>query len=345
MTNNILTGVPPREPIAVLRPETNVHRVLMPVIMAAILPKVAYTYGSDVSKWNGIMNWAQNYAAGGRFTFMRLGSISPDGVLYLDYQWERNSEIAPEYMFSGGYWFFRPEHSPIKQADFVAEHIAGKDLKLPFVLDCEVNTTHMSATYVEKNIKLFLERHHNNTGKWPMIYTSKGFWSYPNIYASANIPDWAAERDLWVANYTLASSPAMPVTWSAKGYKFWQYSADGNQVGPEWGGEWQAGAPKPSMDLNRFPGDYYALEQYVAEYNDGVVVPPIPQPPPDPEPPIELETKIITTTGVNLRTDSYVSSKTFLCTMPTGTILEKIGEKDEWVEVRCYVHGDYVQDL
>lgn len=284
--SDLLTGTPPRTPEFAVRSETFAHRMFMPVIMAALNIPTQYTIGTDVSKWNGEMDWAVNYNAGGRFTWARLGSISSGGVLYLDYQWPRNSEIAPTYMFTGGYWYFRPRYDANKQADYVCEHIMGKNLQMPFALDCENNETGMETRYVEKQIEIFLNRYHHNTGKWPIIYTSKGFWSYPNIYAADGRPDWAAERDLWVANYTILANPALPVTWLTKSYSFWQWSADGNLKGEEFGGERPPGARPPSMDINRFPGTYTDLEYYIAEYNN-TPLPPTPptEPPPDPPDP------------------------------------------------------------
>jgi GH25 family lysozyme M1 (1,4-beta-N-acetylmuramidase) len=321
--------------------------MFMPVILAALTPvRTTYTLGSDVSKWNGVVNWAINYAAGGRFTWARLGSISATGVLYIDYQWPRNSVLAPERMFTGGYWYFRPRHDANKQADYVCEQTEGKNLLLPLGLDCENNETGMEARYVEKRVETFINRYYENVNKYPVIYTSKGFWSYPNIYATDGRPDWAAERDLWVANYTIAANPALPATWVTKGYKFWQWSADGNYQGPTWGGEWSPGAPKPSMDINRFLGDYVALEDYIDDYNSGVITPPTPTPPPVPVPPTPEPAPseyVETTTYVNLRTDNFVSLATLLYTMPPGTRLESLEREGDWVVVKCYVHGDYVK--
>ena len=73
--------------------------------------------------------------------------------------------------------------------------------------------------------------------KCPLIYTNRYYW---NRYYS-NRPGWGDDWDLWVANYQ-ARSPALPIGWTD--YAIWQYSADGNKLGPYYGGQ------STAMDLN-----------------------------------------------------------------------------------------------
>ena len=79
MSTDYLLGPPPRDTIFGERSETRIHRVFMPVIMAALSISTQYVLGTDVSKWNGEMNWQRNHDAGGRFAWARLGSISKTG--------------------------------------------------------------------------------------------------------------------------------------------------------------------------------------------------------------------------------------------------------------------------
>ena len=61
--------------------------------------------GIDVSKWQLVMDWMKAKSAGAQFSFIRAGSISIGGTLYTDYQFERNAEIAPDFMPVGFYWY------------------------------------------------------------------------------------------------------------------------------------------------------------------------------------------------------------------------------------------------
>jgi len=73
-----------------------------------------------------------------------------------------------------------------------------------------------------------------------MIYTSAWFWN-KNVLRSTK---WK-HLNLWVANYTTRSQPAMPRDWKA--WHIWQYSADRppNLKGKEFG------VHSSSIDLNR----------------------------------------------------------------------------------------------
>ena len=242
------------------------------------------TLGGDASKWQQLMDWAKAKSGGWRFSFIRTGSITYDepGTCYTDFQFERNAEMSPEYMFTGGYWYFRPAWSATRQAEYVSEKIYGKNLLLPFVLDAENNDTKMANYYVEKQLKSFADRLYENTRKQCMIYTSQGWWTWPNIYAYDGCPDWAAAKDLWVANYTVYPKPAIPVTWASKGWKFWQYTDKGD--GLKYGVPRDPGAPPPSVDLNWFNGTYLDLEHYVNEHNNGGIITPPPSHSPSPSP-------------------------------------------------------------
>ena len=207
-----------------------------------------YVLGVDVSKHQGVMDWQKCYNAGARYAIIRAGSIdSITGVCYEDYQFQRNSEIAPEYMPCGYYWYMRPNFDAFKQSDFFSNLINGKPRKLPAVDDAEA-IVNMEMMYIEKRHRQFCEAMDENTNDTTMIYSNVGYWSYPNIYAKKGIPAWAAVRPFWVANFTIADKPWMPVTWDE--WLFWQFSADGNGLGHEFGA-----TGSHAIDLNRFNGD------------------------------------------------------------------------------------------
>ena len=94
--------------------------------------------GVDVSKWQGDMNWDQCASAGAGFAFVRAGSIdNTSGNCYTDYQFIRNISLAPDYIPTGCYWYFRPNHDPIRQADYFSDLIGEEAWLIPPVLDLE----------------------------------------------------------------------------------------------------------------------------------------------------------------------------------------------------------------
>lgn len=212
-------------------------------------------HGIDVSTWQGEMNW-QVAGTKADFAFIRAGSINGStGVLYEDYQFIRNSGLAPQYVdFVSHYWYFRPQLKVLEQADFFCELVAGSARHLRPVADIE-STGGLSREKVASSIQIFCSRVYENIAIWPMIYTRAGFW---NSYVAYR--DLWDDLDLWIARYsTFIQEPwsgtyLKPRDWDQ--WQIWQYSADGNGKGAEYG------AVSKSIDLNHFNGDYAALKAY-----------------------------------------------------------------------------------
>ena len=212
--------------------------------------------GIDVSKWQVKMNWHKARSAGARFAFIRAGSISVGGLCYTDYQFERNAKIAPDYMPIGFYWYFRPQHDPIKQANYFCDLIANKRYRLPPVLDLE-NTGDLTAEQITNAAKLFIIRVYERLGVWCLLY-SRSLWLNAN---TVTIELWSL-LDLWVARYKKMASPWADGYCIPRDYddwRFWQFSAGGNGRGAEFGAE------SRSIDLDYFNGDEVALVLYMGE--------------------------------------------------------------------------------
>jgi GH25 family lysozyme M1 (1,4-beta-N-acetylmuramidase) len=207
--------------------------------------------GVDVSKWQREMTWYKCRDAGARFAYIRAGSCTATGgECYTDDQFERNAQIAPEYLPVGFYWYLRPYHDVLKQADYFCYLIRNKNWKLPPVADCEIFTgltAEQSTTAVIK----FVREIYRLLGYWPMIYTRAGLWNDSTL-----ADELFKELDLWIARYTTKAYPwgnpgesekLKPRDWDT--WRLWQYSADGNGKGREYG------AQSDAIDLNYFNGD------------------------------------------------------------------------------------------
>jgi hypothetical protein len=88
------------------------------------------------------------------------------------------------------------------------------------------------------------------------IYSAKFIWQQ---LVGNKADGWHGAYQKWAANYTAASSPALPDGWV--GYLLWQYSETGNGA--------YYGVGSFSVDLNRWSPDF---------------IPPDPDPIPDPQP-------------------------------------------------------------
>ena len=218
--------------------------------------------GIDVSKWQGEMDWHKARSAGARYAFIRAGAISTGGECYTDYQFERNSRIAPDYFPIGFYWYFRPQHDPIKQADYFCSLIRDTRALLPPVLDLESHGG-LTAFQITDAAKQFIYHVYSRLTVWPLLY-SRALWL--NKYTIAD--DVWAMVELWIARYKNIAGP-----WSDghckprdfETWRLWQKSADNNGLGSKYG------ARSRSIDIDYFNGDQAEFDKYVGKADSGLV--------------------------------------------------------------------------
>ena len=201
--------------------------------------------GVDSSVWQGNHDWEKCKAAGARFAFIRAGSINKNtGVMYSDYKFLRNAELCN--IPHGFYWFMRPKFSGREQAKYFLDLIGHTDRTFAPVLDIEVS----GASYdtIRRNTLDFCLEVKDQLNIWPIIYTRATWWN-PVIGSNT----WAQNCLLWVARYHSGiegpwsdNDRYRPCCWDD--WTFWQWSADGNNRGAEFGAE------SDDIDLNRFNG-------------------------------------------------------------------------------------------
>lgn len=215
---------------------------------------MSYVLGIDISKWQGVFDWAKAKEAGAKFAYIRAGSINKEtGICYKDYQYDRNAEIGPDFMPCGPYFFSRPKFSGGMQADYFNELIYGKDFKLPPWADCEV----AGATYpiVRLNTQSFVQ----NIDPKPDIYTRVSYWDsvigtqpWANMYKCALARYKSGLTHPWSDGYFVSKQ------WPLSAVRWWQFSADGNGRGAEFGAE------SASIDLDYYMGSY---EQFLKDFD------------------------------------------------------------------------------
>lgn len=279
-----------------------------------------YTELVDVSIWNGNMDW-DVCAKKVRGAYIRAGSISVSGVLYTDDQFNRNSQTAPQLLPVGFYWYFRPNYDPVKQADYFCQLIGKIPWKLKPALDLET-AGGQAANLVADRAKRFLDRVKALLAAECIVYTRGSFW---NPYVGN--PPWAADYDLWCARYApfltgpWADGLYRPLPW--KDWVLWQWSADGNFKGREYG------ASSHHIDLNYFNGDLGAFEAWAG----GGDSPPTP-PAPIPAPSHKLQMWVVQD-GLRVRTGPGTNFAQ-LGSLKEGEIVEvlDIGGTGAWVEIK-----------
>ncbi|WP_427384069.1 lysozyme [Janibacter sp. G56] len=180
--------------------------------------------GIDVSKWQGNVDWAEQWGLGKRFAYVK----ATEGTTYV------NPYFAQQYngsynvgMIRGAYHFALPNRSSgAAQADHLIANGGGWSADgrtLPAVLDVEYNPYSGTSCYGLSKpsmvtwINSFLNRYKERTGRDAVIYTTANWWNT----CTHSSTRFAATNPLWVARYS-STVGTLPAGWAY--YTFWQYS-------------------------------------------------------------------------------------------------------------------------
>jgi lysozyme len=197
----------------------------------------------DVSRHNGKIDFAKMKGAGADAVVIR-GSMGESGF---DENWEKNYRGAIEAgLLVGMYHLFFPDLSPELQVRNIENRIHGKTLDFPIVVDAEM-TRGCTPAQITGVLRKVLHGAPAIGGNGPVIYT-RGEWWLNNVLRSS---EWR-KFPLWVAMYSnIATHPWVgqkayynPRDW--QDWTLWQWSADGNGMGPRYGTEGN------SVDLSRW---------------------------------------------------------------------------------------------
>ena len=204
------------------------------------------------------MNWHTAKDAGVQFAFIRCTF-----GLSLDSQFKNNWAGAKAVGIPrGAYGWCLDGYNQVSLATYFWNQIKDDPGELPPIVDFEK----YGSTYVGFSaLQQYVETLESLCKRPPIIYTSYGYWSSLKDFAKQY---WATKYPYWHAQYTSAGTPRIPPPF--EDWTFWQWSADGNGKGPEYG------AASASIDLNRFNGDMADLQKLIGyEVVDPPVVPPV----------------------------------------------------------------------
>ncbi|WP_031466981.1 lysozyme [Sciscionella sediminilitoris] len=177
--------------------------------------------GVDVASHQGNVDWAGQWNAGKRFTWVK----ATEGTGYTNpYFGQQYNGSYDKGFIRGAYHFAHPDStSGAEQANYFIAHgggWTGDGKTLPGALDMESVQGKPACYGLSKSamgawIKDFSDTYHAKTKKYPAIYTSANWWS------QCVDGDFAKTNPLWVARYA-ADPGQLPGTWG--GYSVWQYS-------------------------------------------------------------------------------------------------------------------------
>lgn len=223
---------------------------------------MTYILGCDVSRWQDDIstpqriNFDQMRDAGARFVFIKAsqGTWADRDILY---NWQAAKDAG---MYRGAYHYFDWRDGSEEQARFFAGLLREDPGELPPVFDYEMRSGAPGRSAAIARAQAFIHTAEDVLGKPVMIYTSPGYW---REYGSNTL---VGNRKLWLAHY-YTDTPAVPHDWT--GWNFWQFTDLGD--GPLFGAE------SLELDMNWYNGDW---DQFVAEFGELVVDPPVPDPTP-----------------------------------------------------------------
>lgn len=187
---------------------------------------------TDVSKWNGIIDWPKQIKNGIEGTWLKASGCGVGGN-YVDYRFKENSYSCP-LKYRGAYHYFDYEgrKSGKDQAKFFLD-TCGDFGNMRGVLDLEDNSgggwTKLS-TIMGKALKealAWVTEYYIETNHYPILYLNTGLTTQKQLtstgykYAFRNF----VECPLWVANYNNIN---IPPTGAWDDYAAWQYTSAGD---------------------------------------------------------------------------------------------------------------------
>lgn len=195
------------------------------------------TYGIDVAKYQGTIDWAQVAQYGVDFAIVRVGFRNmTDGEISADSNGKYNLQEAAKYGVSLGAYFFSTavtEEEAMEEADWVADFIAQYPITYPVVYDCEGFTDPDSRQYglsksERTDIALAFLQQIEERGYEGMFYASKN-----EIQEEAQWEISRIEEDykIWVAQYAENVNPQFSTSSYPGIHQMWQYTMEGSIPG------------------------------------------------------------------------------------------------------------------
>ena len=220
--------------------------------------------GTDISSHQGSVDFAKMKAAGASFVICRKQIGYYGDARFFEYmEGAKDAELA-----FGAYGVPFPGYDMQRQYAKFIEGIKPSDLDFP--PEADVEKRHKLTK--SKAIGDVLGYMHRMKDWWGYCvpYTAKFVWEEMYSTAKGWIDDW----DLHVANYTTYHQPYyIPIGWGYRkdgtlvpvqdSFVIWQYSADGNGRGREFG------VSSDDIDLNWMKEEYYNM------WTNGGTTPPV----------------------------------------------------------------------
>ena len=225
------------------------------------------SYGIDISKYQGKIDWETVAASGVEFAIVRVGYRTlASGEIYEDYTARYNLQEASKHGIKLGAYFFSTAITPeeaIEEANFTADILDKYPITYPVIFDYEAfhiaSYRHYGLTKDQRTrIAMAFLITIGERGYTPMFYGSKSDLQNDNQWYTSYIAQY---YKVWLAHYTYPSDPVARPTDYTGSYDMWQYS-----------------------DKGSIPGIAYSVDMNISHFSYTQARAPI-----DPDPPKEVE--------------------------------------------------------
>lgn len=194
------------------------------------------TYGIDVAKWQGVIDWAKVKEAGIEFAMIRIGYRTQiSGEITEDPYAIYNLQQAGKNDIKLGVYFFSTainKKEAEEEAKWVTNFIAPYRITYPVVYNCEgftdSNNRQFKLTKEERtNLAIVFLDYVKDKGYTPMFYASKN--------ELVNSRDWdtsllTSKYKIWVAQYPDTLALNSKSSYSGM-HEMWQYTSNGKVPG------------------------------------------------------------------------------------------------------------------
>jgi GH25 family lysozyme M1 (1,4-beta-N-acetylmuramidase) len=173
--------------------------------------------GIDVSKWQGNIDWSKVKNDGIEFAMIRssYGTSSLDPKYEINYKGAKDNGIAVGVYH---YSYATTVATAKKEVDFLIKTLEGKQFEYPICLDLEDKAQIDLDKKILADIALVYFDALTEAGYYPMLYSSKGWFTGKLYDSSLDVFDrWVAQ---WSSKLTYTGEVGM-----------WQYSATGSVSG------------------------------------------------------------------------------------------------------------------
>ena len=292
------------------------------------------TFGIDVAKYQGTIDWQQVAEAGVEFAMIRVGYRGlSSGEISADSNAAYNLQEAQKYGIKLGAYYFSTAitaEEAVEEADWVADLLDLYPITYPVAYDCERFDEEESRQFLltvaqRTDIALAFLSRIEERGYQGMFYASRN-----DMQGNARWEITRIEQDykVWVAQYPELPYPETEMSSYTGPHQMWQYSADGAV----------AGVPQ-SVDLNIAYFGYDGVQKPKKDKE--------PEPAsPDPEALMafrEVSESVTAKELTNLRSiPSQDGSSRVLAQLENGQVAQRIGISDAgWSKLQWNGHIYY----